>query len=66
METPPLSCEALRNSISITEEVGRRMKEWRVLEQERMGDHHDIVWVLGVTRESMRGDDKRKGWEWRV
>ncbi|KAJ3640617.1 hypothetical protein Zmor_027169 [Zophobas morio] len=49
-----------------TEGVARRMKEWRVLEQENLSDHQDIVWVLGKTGECVRGDDRMKDMGWRV
>ena len=49
-----------------TEGVARRMKEWRLREQENMSDNQNIVWVLGATRECMRGDDRKKDWGWRV
>ncbi|KAJ3661618.1 hypothetical protein Zmor_006006 [Zophobas morio] len=47
-----------------TEGVARRMKEWRVLEQENLSDHQDIVWVLGTTGEPERGEDRmtERGW----
>ncbi|XP_063931815.1 uncharacterized protein LOC135143805 [Zophobas morio] len=49
-----------------TEGVARRMKEWRVLEQENLSDHQDIVWVLGTTGECERGEDRMKERGWSV
>ena len=42
------------------------MKEWRVLEQDNLRDHQDIVLVLGTTGECARGEDRMKDRGWRV